>query len=108
MQSKSFQLEQTVPGSFFFQGLAGGTLGGFILVLLVGLWVQDFHPGWARPLTALYMMMGAVVGAVKATLIWGAHRITGFQIRFKIIQHQQKGLYRLFFQLPKHPPQPKL
>ena len=81
MQSKSFQLEQTVPGSFFFQGLAGGTLGGFILVLLVGLWVQDLHPGWAMPLTALYMMMGAVVGAVKATLIWGAYRITGFQIR---------------------------
>lgn len=80
MKTKSFQLEQTVPGSFFFQGVAGGTLSGFILVLLVGLLVQDLHPGWAIPLTAVYMMMGAVAGAVKATLIWGAYRITGLHI----------------------------
>lgn len=81
METKSFQLEQTVPGSFFLQGLAGGALSGFIFVLLVGLLVQDLHPGWAIPLTPVYMMMGAVVGAVKAASIWGAYRITGLQIR---------------------------
>lgn len=82
MQSKSFQLEQTVPGSFFFQGLAGGSLSGFILVLLVALLtIENPHPGWVIPLTAVYMMMGAVVGAIQATLIWGAYRITGLQIR---------------------------
>ena len=82
MQSKSFQLEQTVPGSFFFQGLAGGLLSGFIFVLLVALLVlKNPHPGWVIPLTTVYMMMGAVVGAIQATLIWGAYRITGLQIR---------------------------
>jgi hypothetical protein len=50
-------------------------------VLLVGLLVRDLHPGWAIPLTPVYMMMGAVVGAVQATLIWGAYRITGLQVR---------------------------
>lgn len=81
MQSKSFQLEQTVPGSFFSQGLAGGSLTGFIFVLLVGLLVDDLSPGWAIPLTPVYMMIGAVLGAIQATLIWGAYRITGLQIR---------------------------
>lgn len=81
MRTKSFQLEQTVPGSFFFQGLVGGTLSGFIFVLLVAVLVQENpHPGWIIPLTPVYMMMGAVVGAVKATSIWGAYRITGLQI----------------------------
>lgn len=81
METKSFQLEQTVPGTFFFQGLAGGTLSGFIFVLLVGLLVRDLHPAWAIPLTPVYMMMGAVVGTVKAASIWGAYRITGRQVR---------------------------
>lgn len=82
MSSKSFQLEKTVPGSFFFQGLAGGLLTGFIFVLLVGLWAQDKpSPGWVIPLTPVYMLMGAAVGGFTATLIWGAYRITRLQFR---------------------------
>lgn len=82
MRTKSFQLEQTVPGSFFFQGLAGGMLSGLIFVLTLPLWGDDkLHPGWIIPLTPVYMIMGAIVGVVHATFIWGAYRVTGFQIR---------------------------
>jgi hypothetical protein len=82
MQSKSFQLEQTVPGSFFFQGIAGGLLSGFICLLTIGLWVKEDSPSdWVIPLTPVYMIMGAIVGVVQATLIWGAYRITGLQLR---------------------------
>ncbi len=82
MQSKSFQLEQTVPGSFFFQGIAGGMLSGFIFILTIALWVEEDPPAnWVIPLTGVYMIMGAIVGVVKATLMWGAYRVTGLQIR---------------------------
>ena len=82
MQSKSFQLEETVPGSFFFQGIAGGMLSGFIFILTIALWVQE-NPAanWVIPLTPVYMIMGAIVGVVKATLMWGAYRVTGLHIR---------------------------
>lgn len=82
MRTKSFQLEQTVPGSFFFQGLAGGMLSGFIFALTIPFWAQNrLHPSWVISLTLFYMTIGAVVGVVKATFMWGAYRITGFQIR---------------------------
>jgi hypothetical protein len=82
MQSKSFQLEQTVPGTFFFQGLAGGTLGSFIFVVMIALLVQEQpRANWVIPLTPVYMILGAVVGVVLAALLWGTYRITGLQIR---------------------------
>ena len=82
MRTKSFQLEETVPGSFFFQGLAGGMLGGFIFVATMALWVQENPPSnWVIPLTPIYMLMGAIVGVVKAAFMWGVYRITRLQIR---------------------------
>ena len=82
MRTKSFQLEETVPGSFFFQGLAGGMLGGFIFVATTALWVQENPPSnWVIPLTPIYMLMGAIVGVVKAAFMWGVYRITRLQIR---------------------------
>ena len=82
MKTKSFQLEETVPGSFFFQGLAGGMLGGFIFVLLIALWVLEHpHPDRVIVITPVFMIMGAIFGVVKAAFLWGAYRVTGLQIR---------------------------
>jgi hypothetical protein len=82
MKTKSFQLEDTVPGSFFFQGLAGGVLGGFIFVVMIALLVQEQpRANWVIPLTPVYMIMGAIVGVVLAALLWGTYRITRLQIR---------------------------
>ncbi|HEU4508018.1 MAG TPA: hypothetical protein VFR78_07270 [Pyrinomonadaceae bacterium] len=82
MKGKSFQLEQTVPGSFFFQGLAGGILSGYVFSATLALLVQDDpQANWMIPFTPIYMVMGAIVGVVKAAAMWGAYRITGLQIR---------------------------
>lgn len=81
MRTKSFELEQTVPGAFFFQGLAGGMLAGFVCILSLALRVEDANPEWVLPLTVLYMMMGATVGVVLATLLWGAYRVTRIPVR---------------------------
>lgn len=80
MRTKSFELEETVPGSFFFQGVAGGMLSGFIFITTISLWVGESHPGWVIPLTPVYMVMGAIVGVVKATFLWGTYRVTGLRM----------------------------
>jgi|GEM_PF-3192469 hypothetical protein len=33
----SFQLEETVPGAFILQGLLGGTISGFVWMLVISL-----------------------------------------------------------------------
>lgn len=77
----SFQLEETVPGTFFFQGIAGGMLAGFLLMVGGVLWTD--HPNdWVFPLTPVYMVMLSIVGVVQATLIWGTYRLTRIQLRF--------------------------
>lgn len=81
MRTKSFELEQTVPGAFFFQGLAGGMLAGFICVLAQVLGTEKPIPEWVLPFTPVYMIMGAIVGVFPATLLWGAYRITRIQLR---------------------------
>ena len=81
MKSKSFELEKTVPGAFFFQGLAGGMLGGFLGTAALVLWADHPNPRWVLLFTPFYMITGAAVGAFQVTLLWGAYRITGFQLR---------------------------
>lgn len=76
-----FQLEQTVPGAFFFQGLAGGILAGFILIVAVTLSDDNPHWNWLIFFTPFYMVMVGTIGVLQATLIWGTHRLTRIQIR---------------------------
>ena len=79
--NRPFQLEQTVPGAFFFQGLAGGILAGFMLI--VGLTLSDDNPHWAWLIffTPFYMVMVGTIGVLQATLIWGTYRLTRIQLR---------------------------
>jgi hypothetical protein len=79
--NRPFQLEQTVPGTFFFQGLAGGLLAGFLLIVGITLW--DDHPShdWLIFLTPFYMIMVSIIGVVQAALIWGTYRLTRIQLR---------------------------
>ena len=81
MRTKSFELEQTVPGAFFFQGVAGGMLAGFVCILSLVLRTEPPEPVLVLAFTLLYLMMGATVGVFLATLLWGAHRITRIQLR---------------------------
>ena len=76
-----FQLEQTVPGTFFFQGLAGGLLAGFLLIVGFTLWNDHPHRDWLMFLAPFYMVMVGTIGVVQATLIWGTYRLTRIQLR---------------------------
>jgi hypothetical protein len=81
MRTKPFQLEETVPGSFFFQGLAGGMLAGFIFVVAIACSEEQPSRYWLIPLTPVYMVMGSILGVIKATLMWGTYRVTKIQLR---------------------------
>ena len=79
--TRPFQLEQTVPGAFFFQGLAGGILASFLLLLGIILWDDHPHRGWVIFFIPSYLSMVSAIGLVQATLIWGTYRLTRIQLR---------------------------
>lgn len=76
-----FQLERTVPGAFFFQGLAGGILAGFLLIVGITLWDDHPHLDWLIFFTPFYLVIVGTIGVVQATLIWGTYRLTKIQLR---------------------------
>jgi hypothetical protein len=61
----SFQLEETVPGTFFFQGIAGGMLAGLLLIVGHALWATYPNRDWVIPLTPVYMVMLSIIGIVQ-------------------------------------------
>ena len=79
--NRPFQLEQTVPGAFFFQGLAGGMLAGFLLIVGGTLWDDHPHRDWLILFIPFYMVMVGTIGVLQATLIWGTYRLTRIQLR---------------------------
>jgi hypothetical protein len=76
-----FQLEQTVPGAFFFQGLAGGMLAGFLLLVTITLWADHPRFDWLIFFTPFYLVLAGTIGVLQATLIWGTYRLTRIQLR---------------------------
>ena len=81
MRTKSFQLEQTVPGAFFFQGFAAGMLAGFMASLAVALLSERPGRNWLIPLTPFYMIILSVPGVLIAALLWGTYRLTKVHLR---------------------------
>lgn len=79
--NRPFQLEQTVPGTFFFQGLAGGLLAGFLLIVGITLWDDRPNFNWLIFFTPLYLAIAGTIGVLQATLIWGTYRLTRIQLR---------------------------
>jgi hypothetical protein len=76
-----FQLEKTVPGAFLTQGLLGGVLGGFVAAV-VGAIVWGINDlGSALQLLYLAVFISGITSVIKATVIWGLYRLTGFQMR---------------------------
>jgi len=82
MNSKpgSFQLENSVPGTFLMQGALGGMLGGYVAALIAAIaWRGDFAMN--LNLTPVAISMGAIIGVIKATVMWVVVRWTGIQYR---------------------------
>jgi hypothetical protein len=78
--NRPFQLEDTVPGTFLLQGLFGGQVGGFICVVASCLWQETADFSWVAPLTLYLMVVGAILGVIKATIMWGFYRLTGIRM----------------------------
>lgn len=78
---RPFQLEQTVPGTFFFQGLAGGMLAGVLLIVGTTFWDENPHREWLIFFIPHYLAMVSTIGIVQGTLIWGTYRLTRIQLR---------------------------
>jgi hypothetical protein len=85
-QRGSFQLEKTAPGTFLLQGIMGGALGVFILVVLILVYrgVKSI-PNENADSILLYLPLfmfatGGMYGLIKATIIWGIYRATGMQM----------------------------
>ena len=79
--NRPFQLEQTVPGTFFFQGLTGGILASFLFLVSVTLLTNHPSRNWMIVFTPFYMVIVITIGLVPATLIWGIYRLTRMQLR---------------------------
>lgn len=82
MNSKpgSFQLENSVPGTFLMQGGLGGVLGGYVAALIAAIaWRGDFAMN--LNLMPVAISMGAIIGVIKATVMWVVVRWTGIQYR---------------------------
>ena len=85
-QRGSFQLERTVPGAFLLQGLTGGALGAFVYLTLLCLYIgvdesNSERIGMLFLFTLVCMcLVGGTLGLIKAMIMWGIYRVTGFQM----------------------------
>lgn len=77
----SFQLEQTVPGTFLMQGVFGGALGGFVAAYIAAIAWKENNFLMTLDLTSLAVFTGGIVGMIKATLMRGLVFLTGIQYR---------------------------
>lgn len=81
-KDKTFQLENSFPGIFLAQGLAGGMLAGFGFIFAKILWTDrpDFTFMLATPLA---MTAGATAGVIQASIIWALYRFIGIKMGLK-------------------------
>jgi len=80
-KSGAFQLEKSVPGTFLMQGALGGVLGGYVAALIGAIAWRKTDFVRTLELTNLTVFTGAIIGVIKATLMWAVVRLTGIQYR---------------------------
>jgi hypothetical protein len=66
----SFELEKTLPATFLLQGWLGGILAGFVYTVALCLEKQRFKLTEAVIYCAYLVIVGSVIGVVKATILW--------------------------------------
>src|SRR4030095_16031616 len=81
MRTKSFQLEETVPGIFLLQGWLGGVLAALVYVVAIAVSDENFRFINILFATAFFEVFATILGVVKATVMWAPYRLLKFQPR---------------------------
>jgi hypothetical protein len=76
----SFALEEIVPGTFALQGVLGGLIGGFVYILAMAVWSATPRLDDMLVILPLAMFVGAILGAMKATIIWLVHLMSDLRM----------------------------
>jgi len=76
----SFQLEETIPGTFLAQGWLGGILTGYVYTAAYCL----SNPNESADLPKFFpwfLVLGTIVGIFKSIIMWMPYRVFRFQVR---------------------------
>jgi hypothetical protein len=76
----SFQLEETIPGTFLAQGWLGGILTGFVYMVAYCL-SKPTEVTEILLVSAWFLVLGTIVGVFKSILMWMPYRVFQFQVR---------------------------
>ena len=79
MRTKSFELEETVPGIFLLQGWLGGILAAFVYVVAFCLFERDLWLSDALMVTLYLSVLTGILGVMKSVIMWVPYRLTKFQ-----------------------------
>jgi len=79
MRTKSFELEETVPGIFLLQGWLGGVLAAFGYVVAFCLFERDLWLSDALMVTLYLSVLTGILGVMKSVIMWAPYRLTKFQ-----------------------------
>jgi hypothetical protein len=77
----SFQLEETIPGTFLAQGWLAGILIAFVLTVVFCLATVQTEPIEVLVVLAYFSFLGTIIGVFKSILMWMPYRVLGIQVR---------------------------
>src|SRR5262245_8354551 len=76
----SFQLEETIPGTFLAQGWLGGIMPGFVYVVAY-CFSKPTDIAEVLIISAWFLVLGTIVGVFKSIIMWMPYRVFKFQVR---------------------------
>jgi len=76
----SFQLEETIPGTFLAQGWLGGILTGYVY-LVAYCFSNPTETAEVLIISAWFAVLGTIVGVFKSIIMWMPYRVFRFQVR---------------------------
>jgi uncharacterized membrane protein len=77
----SFQLEETIPGTFLVQGALGGMLAAVVYTAALCLWSEYSKLIDALVICAFLSFPTTIAGAIKSIIMWAPYRLTRLRLR---------------------------
>ena len=77
----SFQLEETIPGTFLAQGWLGGILTGFVYTVVTCLSMPRAEIIEVAKVFTGFLVLGTIIGVLKSVIMWMPYRVFKIQVR---------------------------